>query len=122
MTIGEKQPLDEARRTLSEEEFERLWNQIGGEKPPNADQIKAHSEYLDQAELCAAGHHDGLMWSGQIFELPGGSPHQVMVYACSVFHGPEAPREILMGPAVTPETLAYPQRVWTNDELQLALE
>jgi hypothetical protein len=68
-----------------------------------------------QAQRCAAGDHS-YTWSGQIIDLPGGSPHQVMVCAYAAVHdeGCFSPR--LIGPLHTPENAT--KRLWSGAELK----
>ena len=68
-----------------------------------------------QAHRCAAGDH-AYTWSGQIFDLPGGSPHQVMVCAYAAVHDDGMPSPRLIGPLHTPENAA--KRLWSEQELK----
>ena len=70
-----------------------------------------------QARRCAAGEHV-YTWSGQIVDVPGGSPHLVMACAYGAAHeqGCASPR--LIGPLLTPENTA--KRLWTEAELKRA--
>jgi hypothetical protein len=68
-----------------------------------------------QARRCAAGEHV-YTWSGQIVDVPGGSPHLVMACAYGAAHdeGTTSPR--LIGPPATPENMA--KRLWSEAELR----
>jgi hypothetical protein len=68
-----------------------------------------------QAQRCAAGDHV-YTWSGQIVDVPGGSPHLVMACAYGAGHkeGSASPR--LIGPLLTPENTA--KRLWTEADLK----
>jgi hypothetical protein len=70
-----------------------------------------------QAERCAAGDHV-YTWSGQIVDVPGGSPHLVMACAYGAVHedGTTSPRRL--GPLLSPENMA--KRLWTEAELKEA--
>jgi hypothetical protein len=71
----------------------------------------------EQARRCAAGDHV-YTWSGQIVDVPGGSPHLVMACAYGAVHedGGRSPRRI--GPPLTPENTA--KHLWTEAELEEA--
>ncbi len=68
-----------------------------------------------QAHRCAAGNH-AYTWSGEIFDLPGGSPHEVMVCAFAALHDDETPSPRLIGPLHTPENAA--KLLWSEQELK----
>jgi hypothetical protein len=68
-----------------------------------------------QAQRCAAGDHV-YTWTGQIVDVPGGSPHLVMACAYGAVHevGTTSPR--LIGPPLTPQNIA--KRLWAEEELR----
>jgi hypothetical protein len=68
-----------------------------------------------QAHRCVAGDH-AYTWSGQIIDLPGGSPHQVMVCAYAAVHDDGIPSPRLIGPLHSPENAA--KRLWSEQELK----
>jgi hypothetical protein len=70
-----------------------------------------------QAQRCAAGDHV-YTWSGQIVDVPGGSPHLVMACAYGAAHEKESTSPRLIGPLLTPENTA--KRLWTEEELKQA--
>jgi hypothetical protein len=79
--------------------------------------VEAARRLHAQAQRCAAGDHV-YTWSGQIVDVPGGSPHLVMACAYGAAHekGSTSPRRI--GPLLTPENTA--KRLWTEEELKQA--
>jgi hypothetical protein len=79
--------------------------------------VEATDRLRTQAQRCAAGEHV-YTWSGQIVDVPGGSPHLVMACAYAAAHqeGSTSPR--LIGPVLTPENMA--KRLWTAEELKQA--
>lgn len=92
----------------------RFRHPIPGPTPPTVETARR----LDvQARRCAAGDHV-YTWSGQIVDVPGGSPHLVMACAYGAVHkeGTTSPR--LLGPLLTPENMA--KRLWTEEELKEA--
>jgi len=70
-----------------------------------------------QAQRCAAGDHV-YTWSGQLVDVPGGSPHLVMACAYGAAHqeGCASPR--LIGPPLSPDNMG--KRLWTEAELKEA--
>lgn len=68
-----------------------------------------------QAQRCAAGDHV-YAWTGQIVDLPGGSPHQVMACAYSALHAEGNPSPKRIGPLHTPENAA--KHLWSEQELK----
>jgi hypothetical protein len=84
---------------------------------PTPRTVEAARRLHAQAQRCAAGGHV-YTWSGQIVDVPGGSPHLVMACAYGGAHeeGSSSPR--LMGPPLTPENTA--KRLWTEAELKQA--
>jgi hypothetical protein len=84
---------------------------------PTPSTVEAGHSLDAQAQRCAAGDHV-YTWSGQIVDVPGGSPHLVMACAYGAAHkeGSTSPRFI--GPLLTPENMA--KRLWTADELKQA--
>jgi hypothetical protein len=84
---------------------------------PTQPTVEATHRLHAQAKRCAAGDHV-YTWSGQIVDVPGGSPHLVMACAYGAAHksGSTSPR--LIGPLLTPENMA--KRLWTEEELKQA--
>jgi hypothetical protein len=68
-----------------------------------------------QAKCCAAGDHV-YTWSGQVVDVPGGSPHLVMACAYAAAHDPDCVSPRLIGPLLSSENMA--KRLWTKEELQ----
>jgi hypothetical protein len=83
--------------------------------PLSAEVIETRWRLRLQAQKCAAGDHV-YTWSGRILDLPGGSPHQVMVCAYAALHDAETPSPRLIGPHHTPENAA--KRIWSGQELK----
>lgn len=84
---------------------------------PTQPSVEATHRLYAQTQRCAAGDHV-YTWSGQIVDVPGGSPHVVMACAYGAAHkeGSTSPR--LIGPLLTPENRA--KRLWTAEELKQA--
>ncbi len=83
--------------------------------PVSAHVVETRWKLRLQANRCAAGDH-AYTWSGQIVDLPGGSPHQVMVCAYAAVHDDETSSPKLIGPLHTPESAA--KRLWSKEELK----
>jgi hypothetical protein len=83
--------------------------------PLSAGVIEARWQLRLQAQRCAAGDHV-YTWAGQTVDLPGGSPHQIMVCAYAALHADGAPSPRLVGPLHTSENAA--KRLWTGQELK----
>jgi hypothetical protein len=83
--------------------------------PLSAAVVEARWQLRLQAHRCAAGDHM-YTWTGQIVDLPGGSPHQVMACAYSALHAEENPSPRVIGPRHTPENAA--KRLWSEQELK----
>lgn len=69
----------------------------------------------EQRRRCAAGEHV-YTWSGQLLDVPGGSPHEVMGCAYGAVHDPDIPQLKLIGPLYTAENRA--KMLWTKEELE----
>jgi hypothetical protein len=87
---------------------------IPGPTPPAVD---AARRLHTQAQRCAAGDHV-YTWSGQIVDVPGGSPHLVMACAYGAAHKTGSTSPKLVGPPLTPENMA--KRLWTEEEVKQA--
>jgi hypothetical protein len=83
--------------------------------PLSSGVIEARWQLRLQAHRCAAGNHV-YTWAGQIVDVPGGSPHQIMVCAYAALHADETPSPRLIGPLHTSENAA--KRFWSEDELR----
>lgn len=93
-------------------EIAKVEEEVG---PLPAEVIETRWRLRLQAHRCADGDH-AYTWSGQIFDLPGGSPHQVMVCAYAALHDEGTPSPRLIGPLHTPENAA--KRLWSERELK----
>jgi hypothetical protein len=93
-------------------EIARLEQELG---PLSAEMIETRWRLRLQAGRCAAGDH-AYTWSGQILDLPGGSPHQVMACAYAAVHDDDTPSPRLIGPLHTSENAA--KRLWSEQELK----
>ncbi len=83
--------------------------------PLSADVVEARWQLRLQARRCAAGNHV-YTWAGDILDVPGGSPHQIMVCAYAAVHAEGAPSPRLVGPQQTAEHGA--KRLWSEQELK----
>ncbi len=83
--------------------------------PLSAAVIETRWQLRLQARRCVAGEHT-YTWSGQIVDLPGGSPHQVMVCACAALHDDSTFSPRIVGPLHTPQNAA--KRLWSELELK----
>ncbi len=93
-------------------EIAKVEEEVG---PLSAQAIEARWHLRLQAHHCAAGNHV-YTWAGQTFDLPGGSPHQIMVCAYAALHTDETPSPRLIGPLHTPENNA--KLLWSEQELK----
>ena len=93
-------------------EFAKLEKQVG---PLSAAVLEARWQLHLRAQRCAAGDHT-YAWTGQIVDLPGGSPHQIMACAYSALHAEGKPSARLIGPLHTPENAA--KHLWSERELK----
>ena len=93
-------------------EIAKLEERVGA---VSAEVIEARWQLHLQACRCAAGEHT-YTWTGQVFDLPGGSPHQIMACAYSAVHAEGNPSPRLVGPLHTPENAA--QHLWSEQELK----
>jgi len=103
------QPMDDD--PVFVDEIAKLERQVG---PVSSTVIEARWQLHVQAQRCAAGDHV-YAWTGQIVDLPGGSPHQVMACAYSALH-PDGNRSARIGPLHTPENAA--KHLWSEQELK----
>jgi hypothetical protein len=93
-------------------EIAKLEQEVG---PLSSLVIEARWQLRLQAHRCAAGNHV-YTWSGQILDLPGGSPHQIMVCAYAALHTDETLSPRLIGPLHTRENAD--KRLWSKQELE----
>jgi hypothetical protein len=93
-------------------EIAKVEGQVG---PLSAEVIETRWRLRLQAHNCAAGNHV-YTWSGEILDLPGGSPHQVMACAYAALHRDGTPSPRLIGPVHTPKNAA--KRLWSEQELK----
>lgn len=93
-------------------EIAGLEKQVG---PVSPAVIEARWQLHLQARRCAAGGHV-YAWTGQIVDLPGGSPHQIMGCAYSALHTEGTPSPRRIGPLHTPENAA--KHLWSEQELK----
>lgn len=83
--------------------------------PLSDDVVQARWQLRLQAQRCVAGNHV-YTWAGEILDVPGASPHQIMVCAFAALHAEGAPSPRLVGPAHTSEHGA--KRLWSEQELK----
>jgi hypothetical protein len=84
---------------------------------PTPATVEAQRRVQLRAQCCSAGDHV-YTWSGQVVDVPGGSPHLVMACAYAALHDEGCPSPRLVGPLLTPENMA--KRLWTKAELEQA--
>jgi hypothetical protein len=89
-------------------------HRIPGPLPPT---VETRLRLQAQVRRCAAGDHV-YTWTGQIVDVPGGSPHLVMACAYAAAHDEQCLSPRLIGPLLTRENIA--KRMWTKTELQQA--
>ncbi len=92
----------------------RFRHPIPGQTPPT---VETARRLFAQAERCATGDHV-YTWTGQIVDVPGGSPHLVMACAYGAVHEEGSPSPRRIGPLLTPENTA--KCLWTEEELEKA--
>jgi hypothetical protein len=84
---------------------------------PTAATVEISRRLQGQAQRCVAGDHV-YTWSGQIVDVPGGSPHLVMACAYGALHEEGCPSPRRIGPRLTAENVA--KHLWTEEELKKA--
>lgn len=93
-------------------EIAKIEEEVG---PLSAAAIKTRWQLRLQGHRCAVGDHT-YTWTGQIVDLPGGSPHQIMACAYAALHADETPSLRVIGPLHTPKNAA--KRLWSEQELK----